>query len=98
MGRSQHPFRESVVEHRPSRHAGLDVSVFAPKHGPTFRAYVHTPSWDRVLAVSAADAADTAMGRAEALLTQAVGQGVDVKLPTAVRALGLQSSQAAAAI
>lgn len=70
----------------------------APKHGPTFRAYVHTPSWDRVLSVSAAESADTAIARAEAVLTQAVGQGVDVKLPTAGRPLRLQPSQAAQAI
>jgi hypothetical protein len=37
------------------------------------------------------------MARAEALLTAAVGQGVDVKLPTAVRPLRLQSSQVSAA-
>jgi hypothetical protein len=97
MPGSPHPLRDSLVKQRPSLHAGLEVSVFSPKHGPTFRAYVHTPSWDRVLAVSAADAADTAMARAEALLTQAVGQGVDVKLPTAVRPLRLQSSQVSAA-
>ena len=77
MRRSQHPFRDSVVERGPSRHRGLQVTVFAPKHGPRFRAYVHTPGWERVLAVSAGESADAAKKRAEAVLTQAVGAGVD---------------------
>ena len=97
MGGHPHPFGDSLVTRRPSRHRGLEVSVFAPKRGPKFRAYVHTPSWDRVLVVSTAASADTAMARADALLSQAVGEGVAVRLPTAARPLWLQSSQMSAA-
>ena len=74
MRRSSHPFRDSVVKQGPSRHRGLEVTVFAPKHGPRFRAYVHTPGWERVLAVSAAESADAAKERAEAVLTPGCGR------------------------
>src|SRR5690349_5432377 len=97
MRRSQHPFRGSMVKQKASRHRGLEVTVFAPKHGPRFRAYVHTPEWERVLAVSAAESADAAMTRAEAVLTQAVGAGVDVRLPAARRPLRLRSAEEASA-
>ena len=97
MRRSQHPFRDSVVQRGPSRHRGLQVTLFAPKHGPRFRAYVHTPRWKRVLAVSAAESADAAKNRAEAVLTQAVGAGVDVSLPAARRTLRLRSPEEASA-
>ena len=96
MGRPQHPFRDSVVNQEPSRHRGLQVSVFAPKHGPRFRAYVRTPGWERVLAVSTAASSDAAIERAEAVLTQAVGAGVEVHLPPAARRpLRLQSTEEA---
>jgi hypothetical protein len=93
MGRSQHPFRDSVVKHESSRHRGLDVTVFAPKHGPRFRAYLHTPRWERVLAVSTAESADRAVECVEALLTRAVGSGVAVNLPRSSRPLRLQSPE-----
>ena len=87
MGRSPHPFRDSLVTQGPSRHRGLEVTVFAPKRGPRFRAYVHTPGWERVLVVSTAASAEAAMERVDVLLSQAVGQGVEVKLPAARRPL-----------
>jgi len=96
-GRAQHPFRDALVKQVASRHRGLEVTVFAPKHGPRFRAYVHTPGWERVLAVSAATSADAAMERAEAVLTQAVGAGVQVHLPAARRPLRLRSAEEASA-
>lgn len=79
----QIPFgaRDEVVKQGPSRHRGLDVTVVAPKRGPRFRAYVHTPAWERVVAVSTAGSEDAAIARAEALLTQAIGNGVRVDLP-----------------
>jgi hypothetical protein len=95
MRQSQHPFRGAVVMQQPSRRGGLEVTVFAPKHGPRFRAYVHTPGWERVLAVSTAQSADAAAKRAEAVLTQAVGAGVDVQLPQARRPLRLRSAEEA---
>jgi len=85
MRRAQHPFRDSVVREESSRHRGLRVTVFAPKHGPRFRAYVHTPGWERVLAVSTGESADAAISRAEAVLTHAVGSGVNVHLPAVRR-------------
>jgi len=94
---SQHPSGDPLVKQQPSRHKGLEVSVFAPKRGAKFRAYVHTPCWDRVLVVSTAASADAAMARSDALLAQAVGEGVAVRLPTAARPLRLQSSQVSAA-
>jgi hypothetical protein len=94
---AENPFRDSLVKRQPSRHEGLEVSVFAPKRGPKFRAFVHTPSWDRVLVVSTAASADAAMARADAPLAQAVGEGVAVRLPTAARPLRLQSSEVSAA-
>jgi hypothetical protein len=95
MGRSPHPSPASLVKHEPSRHRGLEVSVFALKRGPQFRAYVHTPGWERVLAVSTGESADAAMDRAEAVLAQAIGAGVDVNLPAARRPLRLRSADEA---
>jgi hypothetical protein len=83
-----------VVKQQPSRHRGLEVTVVAPKCGPRFRAYVHTPGWERVVAVSTAGSADAAMARAEGSLTQAIGNGVRVDLPAQRR---LQRSSEAAA-
>ena len=80
-----------MVKHGPSRHRGLDVTVFAPKRGPAFRAYVHTPGWERVLAVSAAVSADAAMERAEDLVGRAVSEGSLIRLPANRRPLRLQS-------
>jgi hypothetical protein len=97
MGRSSHPSPDSLVKHEPSRHRGLEVSVFALKRGRQFRAYVHTPGWERVLAVSIAASADAAMTRADAALSQAVGAGVDVRLPAARRPLRLRSAEEASA-
>lgn len=97
MRPTQHPFRDAAVEERPSRHRGLKVTVSAPKHGPRFRAYVHTPGWERVIAVSTAASADAAIERAEAVLTQAVEAGVEVHLPPAARRpLRLRSTEDAA--
>jgi hypothetical protein len=90
MRRSQHPLRDSVVKHAASRHRGLEVTVFAPKHGPRFRAYLHTPDWERVLVVSTARSVDTAVERVDGLLTRAVDGGAGVKLPRPSRPLRLQ--------
>jgi hypothetical protein len=81
---SQLPFgaRDTVVKQGRTRYRGLEVTVVAPKRGPRFRAYVHTRDWERVLVVSTAASAESAMARAEALLTQAVGEGVEIHLPT----------------
>jgi hypothetical protein len=95
MPRSQHPFRDSVVMHASSRHRGLDVTVFAPKRGPRFRAYLHTPSWERVLAVSTGESADEAVQRVDALLARAVESGVGVGPVRASRPLRLQSADEA---
>src|SRR5512138_1405147 len=89
--RSQHPFRDAVVKQRPSRHRGLEVTVFSPKHGPAFRAYVHTPGWERVLVVSAATSADAAMERAEGSVGRVVGEGPGITVPANRRPLRLQS-------
>jgi hypothetical protein len=99
MARSQVPFgaRDAVVKQGPTRHRGLEVTVVAPKRGPRFRAYVHTSEWERVLVVSTAASADAAMRRAEALLTQAVGEGVDVNLPRTGWPLRLEHLEAATA-
>ena len=93
MSRSQHPFRDSVVKHAASRHRGLEVTVFASKHGPRFRAYLHTPDWERVLVVSTASSVDAAVDRVDGLLTRAVGRGVRVKLPRTLRPLRWQSPE-----
>jgi len=84
MARPELPFgaRDVVAKHGPTRYRGLEVTVVAPKRGPRFRAYVHTPGWERVLVVSTAEQAETAGSRAEVLLTQAVSEGVEVGLPT----------------
>jgi hypothetical protein len=90
---SQLPFgaRDPVVDQRPSRLGGLEVTVAAPKCGPRFRAYVHTPGWERVLAVSTGSTADAAMVHAEGSLSHAIGSGVRVNLPPQLR----RASQAA---
>lgn len=92
MGASPHPTGDSVVKHAPSRHRGLDVTVFAPRRGPAFRAYVHTPGWERILVVSTGASADEAIARGDALLTHAVEAGVDAHLPSARRPLRLQTA------
>jgi len=83
VAQSQLPFgaRDAVVKQAPSRLGGLDVTVSAPKRGPRFRAYVHTPGWERVLAVGVGSTADAAMLHAEGSLAQAIGTGVRVNLP-----------------
>jgi hypothetical protein len=91
VSRSQHPFRDSVVKHAASRHRGLEITVFAPKHGPRFRAYLHTPNWERVVVVGTAESADAAVERVDTLLTRAAGSGVGVNLPKPSRPLRLQS-------
>ena len=71
-----------VVNEGPSGYRGLDLTVVALKRaGWPFRAYVHTPGWGRVVAVSTGSSADTARERAETLLAQAVERGV-VAFPT----------------
>jgi hypothetical protein len=51
VAQSQLPFgaRDAVVRQGSSRHRGLEMTVASPKRGPWFRAYVHTPGWERVL-------------------------------------------------
>jgi hypothetical protein len=94
VARAEIPFgaRDAVVQQRPSRHDGLEVTVAALERGPRFRAYVHTPDWGRVLVVSTGASAEAAMARAEALVTQAVGEGVEIRLPAARRPGRLQSA------
>ena len=87
--------RDAVVKQRPTRHRGLEVTVVAPKRGPRFAPTWHTPEWERVLVVSIAASADEAMRRAEALLTQAVGEGVEVNLPRTGWPLRLEHREAA---
>jgi len=98
VDRAEIPFgaRDAVVKQGLTRHRGLEVTVVAPKRGPRFRAYVHTPDWERVLVVSTAASADAAMRRAEALLTQAVGEGIGVNLPTTGWPLRLEYLEASA--
>ena len=98
VARAEIPFgaRDAVVKQRPTRHGGLEVTVAAPERGPRFRAYVHTPAWDRVVVVSTGASAEAAMARAEALVTRAVGEGVEVRLPATRRPLRLQSADDAA--
>jgi hypothetical protein len=86
--------RDAVVKQRLSRHSGLEVTVAAPKRGPRFRAYLHLPDWQRVLAVSTGDSPDAAITRVEELLRHATGSGVRVNLPPQRRHQG--SSGAAA--
>ena len=83
VAQSQLPFgaRDAVVNQAPSRLGGLEVTVVAPTRGPRFRGYVHTPGWERVLAVGTGSTADAAMVHAERSLAQAIGSGVAVKLP-----------------
>jgi hypothetical protein len=83
VAQSQLPFgaRDAVVGQGASRHRGLEVTVASPKRGRRFRAYVHTPGWERVLAVSTADSAEAAMARADQSLSHAIGHGVQVSLP-----------------
>jgi hypothetical protein len=83
VAQSQLPFgaRDAVVKQVPSRLGGLEVTVAAPKCGPRFRAYVHTPGWERILAVGTGSTADAAKVHAEESLSQAIGSGVQVNLP-----------------
>jgi hypothetical protein len=80
--------RDEVVKQRLSRHRGLEVTVAAPRRGPRFRAYLHLPDLERVLAVSTADSVDAAIARVEGLLTQAMGNGFRVNLPQPRRRQG----------
>jgi hypothetical protein len=71
-----------VVKQRPSRHRGLHLSVVAFKRGATpFRAYVHTPDWERIVVVSPNSSAEVAAERAENLVLRASKHGVLVRLP-----------------
>ena len=71
-----------MVKHRPSRHRGLHLSVVAFKRGGTpFRAYVHTPDWERIVVVSSNSSAEVAAERAEDLVLRASKHGVLVRLP-----------------
>jgi hypothetical protein len=73
---------DAVVKERPSRHRGLHLTVVAFKRGPTrFRAYVHTPEWERIVVVSANSSAEVAAERAENLVGRATERGVVVRLP-----------------
>ena len=71
-----------MVKQRPSRHRGLHLSVVAFKRGGTsFRAYVHTPDWERIVVVSPNSSAEVAAERAENLVLRASKHGVLVRLP-----------------
>jgi hypothetical protein len=71
-----------VVKERPSRHRGLHLTVVAFKHGGTrFRAYVHTPEWERIVVVSANSSSEVAAKRAENLVGSATERGILVRLP-----------------
>jgi hypothetical protein len=84
VSRAEPPFGpdDAVVKQRPSRHRGLYLSVVAFKRGGTrFRAYVHTPGWERIVVVSANSSAEVAAKRAENLVLRASERGVLVQLP-----------------
>jgi len=84
VSRAEAPFGpdDAVVKQRPSRHRGLHLTVVAFKRGGTrFRAYVHTPDWQRIVVVSASSSAETAAERAENLVLRASQHGVLVRLP-----------------
>jgi hypothetical protein len=97
MARSQPPFgpEDAVVKQRPSRHRGLHLSVVAFKHGGTpFRAYVHTPGWERIVVVSPNSSAEVAAERAENLVLRASKHGVLVRLPQPLPPTHVSSVQA----
>jgi hypothetical protein len=79
MARSEPPFgpEDAVVKQRPSRRRGLHLTVVAFKRGGTpFRAYVHTPDWERIVVVSPSTSAEVAAERAEKLVLHASAHGV----------------------
>jgi hypothetical protein len=79
MARAEPPFgpKDAVVKQRPSRHRGLHLTVVAFKRGGTpFRAYVHTPDWERIVVVSPSTSAEVAAARAENLVLHASTYGV----------------------
>jgi hypothetical protein len=79
MGEAAPPFgsHDAVVIERPSRHHGLDLTVVAFARGePRLRAYLHTPEWERILAVGTGPSAADAAVRAEDLLERAAALGV----------------------
>jgi len=81
MGEAALPFgsRDAVVIERASRHRGLRLTAVAfADPGPRIRAYLHTPQWERILAVGTAPSAAEAAHRAEKLLDHAVDRGVAV--------------------
>lgn len=81
MGETALPFgsRDAVVIERPSRHRGLRLTAVAfAERVPRIRAYLHTPKWERILAVGTAPSAAEAANRAEDLLDRAVDRGVSV--------------------
>ena len=81
MGEAALPFgsRDAVVIERASRHHGLRLTAVAfAERVPRIRAYLHTPRWERILAVGTAPSAAEAADRAEDLLDRAVDRGVAV--------------------
>src|SRR5947208_3622228 len=81
MSEAALPFgsRDAVIIDRPSRHRGLRLTAVAfAERLPRIRAYLHTPEWERILAVGTAPSAAEAAGRAEDLLDRAVDRGVVV--------------------
>ena len=81
VGQAAVPFgsRDAVVIERPSRHHGLRLTAVAfAERVPRIRAYLHTPKWERILAVGTAPSAAEAADRAEDLLDRAVDRGVAV--------------------
>ena len=79
MGDAALPFgsRDAVVIERASRHRGLRLTAVAfAERLPRLRAYLHTPEWERILAVGTAPSAAEAADRAEGLLDRAVDLGV----------------------
>jgi hypothetical protein len=91
MARAEPPFgpQDAVVKQRPSRHRGLHLTVVAFKRGGTpFRAYVHTPDWERIVVVSPSASAELAAERAENLALRASIYGVTgTELDTQPRSL-----------
>jgi hypothetical protein len=74
--------RDAVVIERPSRHRGLRLTAVAFADGePRIRAYLHTPAWERIVAVGGGESAGEAAARADDLLERAMTQGVAVSLP-----------------
>ena len=69
-----------MIWERPSRHAGLDVTVVSRKQGgdrPPFLAYLHTPDRLRVVAVSDGPSPERAAYRVDELLSHARTYRVD---------------------